>query len=75
VLLGEATFHQCPGGAATSRRFSWDDMHADYQAIRGVPYQPPHNDPMYVGRVHPMVLEHVERAARQAIDRRARMRR
>ena len=35
VLLGEGTFHQYHGGAATSRRFTWDDMHADYQAIRG----------------------------------------
>jgi hypothetical protein len=75
VLLGEATFHQYHGGAATSRQFSWDDMHADYEAIRGVPYQPPQNDPLYIGRVHPLVLEHVERSARQAIERRARVRR
>jgi hypothetical protein len=75
VLLGEATFHQYHGGAATSRRFTWDDMHADYQAIRGVRYQPPPNDPLYFGRVHPLALEHVERSARQAIDRRTRDRR
>ena len=35
VLLGEGTFHQYHGGAATSRRYSWDEMHADYQAIIG----------------------------------------
>ena len=75
VLLGEATFHQYHGGAATSRRFTWDDMHADYQAIRGMRYQPPPNDPVYFGRLHPLALEHVERSARQAIDRRTRDRR
>ncbi len=75
VLLGEATFHQYHGGAATSRRFTWDDMHAEYQAIRGVRYQPPPNDPVFFGSVHPLALEHVERSARQAIDRRPRARR
>jgi len=69
VLLGEGTFHQYHGGAATSRRFTWDDMHADYQAIRGKPHRPPENPPLYVGRLHPSVLAHVERSARQSIDR------
>ena len=63
VLLGEATFHQYHGGVATSRRLSWDEMHEEYQAIRGVPYRPPPNDPIFVGRVHPAVFEHVERSA------------
>ena len=39
VLLGEGTFHQYHGGAATSRRHSWDEMHDDYQAIRGEPHR------------------------------------
>ena len=43
VLLGEGTFHQYHGGAATSRRHSWDEMHADYEAIRGEPHRPPAN--------------------------------
>jgi hypothetical protein len=73
VLLGEATFHQYHAGAATSRRLTWDDMHADYEAIRGVRYQPPRNEPLYLGRVPPQALEHVERSARQAIERRARV--
>ena len=30
VLLGEGTFHQYHGGTATSRRFGWDEMQADY---------------------------------------------
>jgi hypothetical protein len=45
-------------------------MHADYQAIRGARYRPPANDALYFGRVHPLALEHVERSARQAIERR-----
>jgi hypothetical protein len=69
VLLGEATFHQYHGGAATSGRFGWDEMHADYESIRGRPHRPPTNQPLYVGRVHPAALAHVERSARQAIDR------
>jgi hypothetical protein len=69
VLLGEGTFHQYHGGAATSGRFTWDEMHADYEAIRGEPYAPPSNEPLYVGRVAPNVLPHVERSARQAIKR------
>jgi hypothetical protein len=66
VLLGEGTFHQHHGGAATSGRFGWEDMHAEYQAIRAEPYAPPANSPLYVGRLTPPVLPHVERSARQA---------
>jgi hypothetical protein len=69
VLLGEATFHQYHGGAATSRRYSWDDMHADYQAIRGKPYRPPPTEPLFVGRVPRSALPLVERSARLAADR------
>ena len=35
VLLGEGTFHQYHGGAATSARYTWDEMHAEYESIRG----------------------------------------
>jgi len=72
VLLGEATFHQYHGGAATSRRYTWDDMHSDYQAIRGEPHRPPSNRPLFLGPVAPPVLAYIERSARQAIDRIAR---
>jgi hypothetical protein len=72
VLLGEGTFHQYHGGAATSRRHSWDEMHADYQAIRGERHQPPTTAPLYVGRAVPAALPYIERSARQAIDRIAR---
>ncbi len=69
VLLGEGTFHQHHGGAATSRRYSWDEMHAEYQAITGVSHRPPAKTPLYVGRVPPALLPLVERSARQAIRR------
>jgi hypothetical protein len=69
VLLGEATFHQFHGGAATSRRYTWDEMHAEYQAIAGMAHRPPDNRPLYVGHVRPALLPLVERSARQAINR------
>lgn len=71
-LLGEGTFHQYHGGAATSRRFGWDEMHAQYEAIRGERYRPPTDDPLYVGHVHPAVLPFVEHSARLALERRGR---
>jgi hypothetical protein len=71
VLLGEGTFHQFHGGAATTRRHSWDEMHAEYLAITGRPHQPPANPPLYVGPARPALLPLLERSARQAIDRMA----
>jgi hypothetical protein len=74
VLLGEGTFHQYHGGAATSRRFSWDEMHAEYQSIRGIPHQPPQNRPLYLGTMPSTLLEHVAHSTRLAIERLARER-
>lgn len=67
-LLGEGTFHQYHGGAATSRRYAWPEMHAQYEAIRGEPYRPPTATPLHVGSVPPAALAHVERSARLALD-------
>ena len=50
VLLGEGTFHQIHGGAATSGRFGWDEMHDEYVALRGRAYQPPPNERLYSAR-------------------------
>ena len=69
VMLDEGTFHQHHGGAGTTRRYSWDEMAADYQAITGGAHRPPATVPIYVGRVHPSLLPLVERSARQAIRR------
>ena len=60
LLWGEGTFHQLHGGAATSRRLGWDEMHAEYERIRGESYCPPANTPMYLGGVHPSALRHLE---------------
>jgi hypothetical protein len=68
-LLGEGTFHQFHGGAATSRRYTWDDMHDDYVALRGEPYAPPSNEPLHVGRVPATALAHLEHSVRWFAER------
>ncbi len=76
VLLGEGTFHQFHGGAATSQRFTWPEMQADYQRLRGCTYQPPQTPALLLGHVPPSTLPHLEtsiawvrkqRAARGAV--------
>jgi hypothetical protein len=67
-LLGEGTFHQFHGGAATTRRFGWAEMQAQHRAIRGHDYRPPDLRPTYLGTVSHSYLGHVERSARLAID-------
>lgn len=74
VLLGEGTFHQYHGGAATSRRYTWDEMHAQYEAVTGAAHRPPGNAPLFVGPARPALLPLIERSARQAIGRLARER-
>jgi hypothetical protein len=71
VLLGEGTFHQYHSGAATSRRHSWDDMHAEYQAVTGKSHRPPDNAPLYVGPARPALLPLIQLSAGQALDRTA----
>jgi hypothetical protein len=68
LLLGEGTFHQLHGGAATSRRFTWDAMHEDYQRLRGRPYEPPRNRPLLLGRLPDEALPHLERSVRWVVD-------
>jgi glycosyltransferase involved in cell wall biosynthesis len=68
VLLGEGTFHQYHGGAATSGRHTWDEMHAEYEAVTGRPHEPPRNPPLFVGHARPGLLPFVERSAQQAIN-------
>jgi glycosyltransferase involved in cell wall biosynthesis len=72
VVLGEGTFHQYHGGAATARRYSWDEMQADYAAVRGGPHHPPRNPRLYLGTVPRAALGFVERSARQAREHAAR---
>jgi hypothetical protein len=65
-LLGEGTFHQYHGGAATSRRFGHEEMQAGYVALRGERYRPPERRPTYVGAVPPALLGHLETSVRLA---------
>ncbi len=72
VLLGEGTFHQIHGGIATSGRIGWDEMHAEYVALRGRPYAPPANDRLYVGYVPEAALTHMEHSVGWALAHRDR---
>jgi hypothetical protein len=51
VVLGEGTFHQIHGGAATSSQVTTEQMRAEYETIRGEPHRPPANEPCFVGHV------------------------
>jgi len=69
VLVGEGTFHQFHGGAATSRRFTWEEMNDDYEALRHERYRPPTNEALYLGHVPPSALPHLEESVRLAQKR------
>jgi hypothetical protein len=68
VLLGEGTFHQIHGGAATSGRLTWGEMHDEYTALRGRPYAPPRNERLYLGEVPSTTLSIVADSATRALD-------
>ncbi len=72
VLLGEGTFHQIHGGIATSGRIGWEEMHAEYVALRGRPYTPPGNERLYMGTVPESTLTHMEQSVAWALARRDR---
>lgn len=67
VLLGEGTFHQIHGGAATSGRISWSAASREYEALRGHPFSPPVNEALYVGHVPSGALTHLDESVRWAI--------
>lgn len=66
VMLGEGTFHQIHGGAATSGRLTREEMRAEYETIRGAPHRPPSNDPIFVGSVPPQYLRYMGRSVELA---------
>lgn len=68
-LLGEGTFHQIHGGAATSRRFGWTEMEAQYRSLRGHAYRPPTNRPLHLGRLPDAALPLLARSTRLAEER------
>lgn len=69
VLLGEGTFHQIHGGAATSRRFDWSDMAADYEAVTGRRHRPPDVPALYIGTLPPTGLPHLQRSVEWLVQR------
>ena len=69
LLLGEATFHQYHGGAASSAgpggQHPWPRFHAEYQSIRGgANYQRIPRLPIYFGQFPPQALALAELSAR-----------
>lgn len=71
-MLGEGTFHQFHGGAATGRRFTWDDMHAQYRRLRGRDFAPPTLTPTYLGSLPESAIGLLERSTTLAVERRLR---
>ena len=56
VLLGEGTFHQFHGGAATNvplAEHPWPRFHEEYARVRAKPYAPPPFSPHYLGHLPP----------------------
>lgn len=70
VLLGEGTFHQIHGGAATSGGSARHAADEEYRRIRGVEWSPPNIDPIYVGRVPDAALPDLEQSVRWAVRHR-----
>jgi hypothetical protein len=60
VLLGEGTFHQIHGGAATSGRYTREEAGAEYERLRGRPYDPAGRPTLYLGSIPPQALPHLE---------------
>lgn len=59
MLLGEGSFHQYHGGAATGGTSERDELWAEYAAIRGRPHEPPRREPRYAGTVPPEAAHHL----------------
>lgn len=71
TLLGEGTFHQYHGGAATGSRFGWEEMRDDYIAHKGQPYEAPTAVPVLVGTPPDAALGHLAQSISLHRDRRA----
>jgi hypothetical protein len=68
LLLGEGTFHQVHGGASTNTDSpTWEPFHDEYVGIRGVEYESPQVEPLYIGFVRDQVLGHIGESADLAL--------
>jgi hypothetical protein len=72
VMAGEGTFHQIHGGASTSKTLSREEMRAEYEVIRGQPYEPPRNQPLIVGHFPSSYMGYVAWSVERAEERAAR---
>jgi len=59
TLLGEGTFHQYHGGAATGAAAAWEVMRDDYIAKKGGPYRAPTTAPILIGEVPEPMWRHL----------------
>jgi glycosyltransferase involved in cell wall biosynthesis len=70
-LLGEATFHQFHHGVATNvpmEEHPWPSFEAEYEVIRGRPYEPPSGrEPVYLGTI-PEEARHLGGSALEGAD-------
>jgi hypothetical protein len=71
VLLGESTFHQFHGGAATGAKpdeHPWHTFHTEYRALRGHDFQRVARLPIYLGQFPPQSLAIAEFSARHGFE-------
>lgn len=59
VLLGEGSFHQFHGGAATSGQAVRDELWSEYARRRGREFEPPSLPPRFLGSVPPSAMGHL----------------
>lgn len=73
VTPGEGTFHQYHGGVTTggireeAREKLMEDIHAEYQALRGHAFAMPTREALYLGRIPPNARRFVHESARQCV--------
>jgi glycosyltransferase involved in cell wall biosynthesis len=62
MMLGEGSFHQFHGGAATGGTAVRDELWSEYEALRGAKFEPPERLARYVGEVAPSAQHHLARS-------------
>ncbi|MHC4652250.1 MAG: glycosyltransferase family A protein [Planctomycetota bacterium] len=74
ILFGEGTFHQIHGGVATNTPLATQKEQlkawkAQYEAIRGVPWQPPTRQAEYLGQIPDSALKYIAWSAEGQLER------
>ncbi len=74
MLLGEGTFHQVHGGAATNATGALGEERArarrrEYEAIRNLPFAPPQKSATYLGTLPPQACRVLEHSVRRIAAR------